>query len=66
MLHIALRSVANTPRMPPSVSPPPGVDYRRMTRRSHLLARGLALLLAVLGALAALQAWRAMPLGTGE
>jgi hypothetical protein len=37
-----------------------------MRRQRHFLARGLALLLAVLGALAALQAWRAMPLGTGE
>jgi hypothetical protein len=37
-----------------------------MTRRSDLLARGLAVLLAVLGVLAALQAWRAMPLGTGD
>jgi hypothetical protein len=37
-----------------------------MTRRSHLLARGLALLLAVTGALAGLRAWRAMPLGTAD
>ena len=37
-----------------------------MIRRTHALARGLALLLAAIGVLAALEAWRAMPLGTGN
>jgi hypothetical protein len=37
-----------------------------MIRRTHALARGLALLLAAIGVLAALEAWRAMPLGTGD
>jgi hypothetical protein len=37
-----------------------------MNRRTHALARGLALLLGAIGALAALEAWRAMPLGTAD
>jgi putative tricarboxylic transport membrane protein len=37
-----------------------------MDRPPHALARGLALLLAAIGALAALEAWRAMPLGAGD
>jgi hypothetical protein len=37
-----------------------------MIRRTHVLARGFALLLAAIGVLAALEAWRAMPLGTGD
>lgn len=37
-----------------------------MIRPRHALARGFALVLTTIGVLAALEAWRAMPLGTAD